>query len=172
MSVRGCRPAPTESKHASRCATFNASEPHLQLLGGFAGRTGPKRHNAPAFLQVVEADSEQPPSKTAQKSRTMAKSTPISCETVQISREHARGRSRGNRQRRCERKPRHRKKHTSIPCSPVPGAENGLAAPPPGAATRDPHPARHLAQPAGKAAGVPPRGSGPSICTGWTPPPC
>ena len=74
-----------------------------------------------------------------------------------------------NRRGRCAR---HRGERTSVPCSPASRAENGLEAPPPGAAARDPHPARCLAQPAGKAAGVPPRGSEPFICTGWTPPPC
>ena len=80
----------------------------------------------------------------------MAKSAPISCETAQKSRGRDRGQGRSNLQRRCGRKPQHREKRTSVPCSPVSGAENGLATPPPGAATRDPHPARHLARPAGK----------------------
>ena len=80
----------------------------------------------------------------------MAKSAPISCETAQKSRGRDRGQGRSNRQRRCGRKPQHREKRTSVPCSPVSGAENGLATPPPGAVTRDPHPARHLARPAGK----------------------
>lgn len=83
----------------------------------------------------------------------MAKSAPISCETAQKSRGRDRGQGHGNRQRRCERKPQHREKRTSVPCSPVLGAENELAAPPPGAAARDPHPARNLARPAGKRSG-------------------
>ena len=83
----------------------------------------------------------------------MAKSAPISCETAQKSRGRDRGQGRSNRQCRCGRKPQHREKRTSVPCSPVSGAENGLATPPPGAATRDPHPARHLARPAGKRSG-------------------
>ena len=91
--------------------------------------------------------------KTAQKFRAMAKSAPISCETAQKSRGRDRGQGRSNRQRRCGRKPQHREKRTSVPCSPVSGAKNGLATPPPGAATRDPHPARHLARPAGKRSG-------------------
>ena len=93
------------------------------------------------------------PPKTAQKSRTMAKSAPISCETAQNPRGRDRGQGRSNRQRRRGRKPQHREKRTSVPCSPVSEAENGLAAPPPGAATHDPHPARHLARPAGKRSG-------------------
>ena len=83
----------------------------------------------------------------------MAKSAPISCETPQNPRGRDRGQGRNNRQRRCGRKPQHREKRTSVPCSPASGAENGLAAPPPGAATRDLHPARHLARPAGKRSG-------------------
>ena len=55
----------------------------LRILGGFAGRISPKRHSASAFPQVGRANSEQLPPKTAQKSRTMAKSAPISCETAQ-----------------------------------------------------------------------------------------
>ena len=83
----------------------------------------------------------------------MAKSAPISCETAQNPRGRDRGQGRSNRQRRRGRKPQHREKRTSVPCSPVSEAENGLAAPPPGAAARDPHPARHLARPAGKRSG-------------------
>lgn len=56
-------------KHTPRRAIFNASEPHSQPLGGFAGRIGPKRHPASAFPQVGEADSEQPSPTTAQKPR-------------------------------------------------------------------------------------------------------
>ena len=77
-----------------RCATFSTSEPRLQLLGGFADQIGPKRHAAP-FSQVGEADSEQPPPKTAQKSRTMAKSAPFSCETIQNPQGRDRGQGRG-----------------------------------------------------------------------------
>ena len=56
-----------------RCVTFSTSEPRLQLLGGFAGRTGPKHRNTPAFSQVGEANSEQTPPETGQKSRTHGK---------------------------------------------------------------------------------------------------
>ena len=63
------------------------ANPRLQLLGGFAGRTCPKRHNTPVFPQVGEAGSEQLQPKTAQKSRPMAKSAPVSCETIQKSRQ-------------------------------------------------------------------------------------
>ena len=82
----------------------------------------------------------------------MAKSAPISCETVQNPRGRDRRQGRSNRQRRCERKPQHREKRTSVPCSPVLETENELAAPPPGAAARDRHPAR-LTQPAEKRPG-------------------
>ena len=41
-----------------------------KLLGGFAGRISPKLRNTAAFPQVGEADSEQPPLRTAQESRT------------------------------------------------------------------------------------------------------
>ena len=78
-----------------RCATFSTSEPRLQLLGGFAGRTGPKHRNTPAFPQVGGADGERPPPKTAQKSRTMAKSAPFSCETIQNPQGRDRGQGRG-----------------------------------------------------------------------------
>ena len=97
LPMRERRPALTESEHVSRCATSDASEPHLQLLGGFAGRLGPKRRAAPAFSQVGGVDGERPPPKTAQKSRPMAKSAPISCETAQKSRERDRGQGRSNR---------------------------------------------------------------------------
>ena len=70
LLMRECRPAPTESEHVSKCATSDAREPHLQLLDGFAGRIGLKRRNTPAFPQVGGANGEQPPPKTAQKSRT------------------------------------------------------------------------------------------------------
>lgn len=70
LFMRGCRPAPIRPKHALRHDTFDASEPHLQLLGDFAGRTSPKRHNTPAFPQVAEVDSERHLPKTAQKSKT------------------------------------------------------------------------------------------------------
>ena len=40
---------------------LNTSEPHLQLLGGFAGQISPKRHPASAFPQVGEADREHSP---------------------------------------------------------------------------------------------------------------
>ena len=83
----------------------------MQLLGGFAGRIGPKHHNTPAFPQVGRADSEQTPPKTAQKSRSMAKSTPISCETAQKSRGRDRGQGRGSRKRRRGRNPKHRGAH-------------------------------------------------------------
>ena len=63
---------------SNRRAPLATRKPRSQLLGGFAGRIGPKRHPAPTFPQVGGADSEQPPSKTAQKSRTVAKSAPIS----------------------------------------------------------------------------------------------
>lgn len=58
----------------ARCAS-TASPPGRwrgspQLLGGFASRISPKRHNMPAFSQVGRADGEQLPPKTAQKSRT------------------------------------------------------------------------------------------------------
>ena len=92
--------AQAERLHAPPSAQAN---PHLQLLGGFAGRISPKRHNTPAFPQVGEANSERPSPKTAQKSRTMAKSAPISCETVQNPRGRDRGQGRGSRKRRCGR---------------------------------------------------------------------
>ena len=95
LPMRERRPALTESEHVSRCATSDASEPHLQLLGGFAGRLGPKRRAASAFPQVGGADGERPPPKTAQKSRTMAKSAPFSCETIQNPQGRDRGQGRG-----------------------------------------------------------------------------
>ena len=70
LLMRERRPALTESEHVSRCATSDAREPRSQLLGGFAERTCPKRRNTPAFPQVSGANSERPPPKTAQKSRT------------------------------------------------------------------------------------------------------
>lgn len=130
------RPTPTRPKHTLRCATFNASEPRLQLLGGFAGGTGPKRRNTPAFPQVGDLDGEQLLPKTAQKLRPMAKSTPVSCETAQKSRGCDHEQSRVNRQRRRERaqptraSTQHRSERTSVPRSPALGAENGFAAPP------------------------------------------
>lgn len=78
-----------------RCATFSTSEPRLQLLGGFAGQTDPKRRTVPTFPQVSEADSGLLPPKTAQKSRTMAKSAPFSCETIQNPQGRDRGQGRG-----------------------------------------------------------------------------
>lgn len=67
------RPASAEPKHVFRYATLNTSEPCLQLLGGFAGRIGPKRRTAPTFPQVGDLNDEQPPPKTAQKPRTHGK---------------------------------------------------------------------------------------------------
>lgn len=103
LFIRGCRPAPTRPKHTPRCAISDAREPRSQLLGGFAGRIGPKRRAAPAFFQVGGANGERPPPKTAQKSRPMAKSAPTSCKTAQNPRGRDRGRSRGSRKRRCGR---------------------------------------------------------------------
>ena len=62
------------------------------------------------------------PSKTAQKSRTMAKSAPISCETAQKSQGCGRRRCRTSRKRRRVRNQRghstrHRGERTSVPCS-------------------------------------------------------
>ena len=98
MRACGLRPARRRASSACSCAGADQhrpnrntrqdappsphANPRLQLLGGFAGRTGPKRHNTPAFPQVGEAGSEQLPPKTAQKSRPMAKSAPVSCETI------------------------------------------------------------------------------------------
>ena len=106
LFMHECRPA--HPRNACR-APLATREPHLQLLGGFASRISTKRHNTPAFPQVGGANSEQLPSKTAQKSRTMAKSAPISCETAQNSRGHDRGQGRGNPQRRRGRNPKHRR---------------------------------------------------------------
>lgn len=109
--MRECRPALTESEHVSRRATSDAREPHLQLLGGFAGRIGPKRRAAPTFAQVGGATGEQPPPKTAQKSRAMAKSVPISCKTARKSQGRDRGQGRGSRKRQRGRNPKHRGAH-------------------------------------------------------------
>ena len=140
--------------HRSACrAPLATREPHLQTSGRFRR---PNRLETPPGAGVSpgrRSRQRTTPPKTAQKSRTMAKSAPISCETAQKSRGRDRGQGHGNRQRRCERKPQHREKRTSVPCSPVLGAENELAAPPPGAAAHDPHPARNLARPAGKRSG-------------------
>ena len=46
-----------------------ARKPRLRLLGGFAGGIDPKRRMAPAFPQVGEATSGQPPPKTVRKCR-------------------------------------------------------------------------------------------------------
>lgn len=40
---------------------LNTSEPHLQLLDGFAGQISPKRHPSSAFPLVGEADREHSP---------------------------------------------------------------------------------------------------------------
>ena len=114
LLMRECRPAPTESEHVSKCATSDAREPHLQLLGGFAGRIGLKRRNTPAFPQVGGANGEQPPPKTAQKSKTMAKSAPISCKPPEVGGGRDRGQGRGSRRRRRGRNPRYREKRTSV----------------------------------------------------------
>ena len=45
------------------------ANPARKLLGGFAGRISPKRHNTPAFPQLGKADIEQTPPETAQKTR-------------------------------------------------------------------------------------------------------
>ena len=93
------RGLPRKARPLTPASPLAPRESDSQLLGGFAGRISPKRHNTPAFPQVGGTDSEQPPPKTAQKSRTMAKSAPISCETAQKSRGRARGQSRDSRQR-------------------------------------------------------------------------
>ena len=67
---RRLRPAPTGTEAHVRHVPLTQANPTRKLLGGFAGRTCPKRHPVPAFPQVSRADSEQPSPKTAQKSRT------------------------------------------------------------------------------------------------------
>ncbi len=66
-------------------ATVAPRQARPQLLGGFAGEFSPKGHSAPTFPQVSRFDTAQHPPKTTQKSRPMAKSTPISCKTIQKS---------------------------------------------------------------------------------------
>ena len=78
-----CSPVPCSRSDARRARTI----PRPQLLGGFAGEFSPKGHSAPTFPQVSRFDAAQHPPKSAQKSRPMAKSTPISCETAQKSRD-------------------------------------------------------------------------------------
>ena len=66
-------------------AGFTSRQDHSRLLGGFAGGFGPKGCITPAFPQVSEVDITRHPPKTAQKPRPMAKSAPISYETIQKS---------------------------------------------------------------------------------------
>lgn len=61
-------------------------ERRSQLLGGFAGEFRSKSYADPAFPQVNGVGAAQHPRKTTQKSGTMAISGPISCRTVQKSR--------------------------------------------------------------------------------------
>lgn len=88
---------------------LNTSEPHLQLLDGFAGQISPKRHPSSAFPLVGEADREHSPRRKLRRSpELMAKSAPIPRETAQNPQGRNRGQGRGSRKRQRGRSPKHR----------------------------------------------------------------
>lgn len=61
--------------------------PRSRLLGGFAGEFCSKDFRTLTFPQVSEIITAQHPRETTQKSEPMAKSAPISCRTIQKSRD-------------------------------------------------------------------------------------